>query len=220
MNVYYDRDREPPEARLHPYTAAGPDQSGYVDFKACPELIRTVLEDIRPFGARPAVEKFYSFLEWINSPLSPLETNDCAMRPPAPNGDSNSDLALVVYGRVCLLYRNPAWNSSEAHARWLCGRLMTALKDTDPGLSAREGVVGFTSSPILQLAISKGAPRPDGSFEASADDPGIGREVMLTFWAYGNDEDHAFSNLDRVFTNIWSACEVVSKEIVTAHPAR
>jgi len=211
MVVYYDRNRTYPEARLYPYGPSYPGDSGFVDFKHNPELIRTALEDFRRFNHRQAVQTFYDFLSWINGSDSCLETNDCAFRPPEPHQNPISQLPLCAYGRVYVLFRDLRLNSSRKCSGWLCENLMRVLNQTGAELSEQQGVVGFTLNPSLQISISKGSWRNDGSFETDADDPGFGHHLMLSFWAYGNNEDESFHNLNRVFENIWIACRSVSK---------
>ncbi len=213
MIAYYDAKRAYAQPRLHPYVAAEPNQTGHVDFKSKPELIRTALEDFRPFAEQAAVQTFYSFLEWINGPDSSLETNDCALRPPEPHHDANSPLALSTHGRLFILYRNLTLNSSLEHSDWLCGALMTSLRHTDLTLPASEAVVGFTLNAAIQTEVSTGHWVSDSLFDAPGDDPGLGRHLMLSFWAYGNTVEEAFGNLDRLFTNLWAACRMVSGEI-------
>jgi hypothetical protein len=216
MEVYYDNDRTYPEPRPHPYEAGSPDQSGFVDFKTRPESIETVLEDFRPFASRSAIRTFYSFLRWINGPDSHLETNDCAFRVPSAHTDANSNLALGCHGRVYVFYRNLSLNSSSQHSDWLCGKLMQLLDGTDPEFTGQQGVVGFTLNSALQLSLWHGIRLPDGTLDTRVDDPGFGRHLMLSFWAYGNDEAEVFQNLDRLFKNIWEATKKLSNEIDAA----
>jgi hypothetical protein len=213
VQVYYDEERTYAEARLHPYTARSGDQSGYVDFKAHPERILDALEDFRPFDSMDCIQTFYSFLRWVNGPDSYLETCDCALRRPSVHQDPNSNRKLSTYGRIYLMFRDPKVNSSLSQTDWLRGRLMGDLKGTDIDMLGSEGVVAFTLNLVIQIGISSGAWREDGRFFSPLSDPGRGRHLMLTFWAYGDDELHAFQNLDRVFQNIWSACKSVSLEI-------
>jgi hypothetical protein len=223
MLVYYDDGRTYQEARLHPYTARSGDQSGHVDFKAHPERIPDVLEDFRPFDSTDCVQTFYSFLRWINGPDSHLETCDCALRRPGVHRDPNSNRKLSVYGRIYVMFRDLKVNSSLSQTDWLCGRLMGDLKGTDTNMPGSEGVVAFTLNPVIQIGISSGAWREDGQFFSPFNDPGRGRHLMLTLWAYGDDEFQMFQNLGRVFQNIWSACKSVSFEIdlgVKREPAR
>lgn len=213
MRVYYDTSRTYAEPRVHPYSAASDDQSGYVDFKARPELVELVLEDFKPYSDKKAVQTFYRFLKWINGLDSLLETNDCAFRPPNSHQDPNSEMALCAHGRVFVLYRDLNLNSSNEHAEWLCQRLMEVLRTQDPEFTSHQGVVGFTLNHAIQLAISQANELPGGMIDIAADDPGIGRHLMLSYWAYGNDEDQTFQNLERVFDNIWEATRITSGEI-------
>jgi hypothetical protein len=210
--VYYD-DRSYENPRLFPYAPGNADQCGYIDFKAQPELIEVVLEDFKPSANWPAVQTFYSFLRWTNGPESQLETNDCALRTPTPNSDRNSTKRLIAHGRIFILYRDLRLNTSKPHSDWLCGKLMQLLDGIDVLFRHDEGVVGFTLTPTVQTAISKGSWRPDGSFDCGADDPGFGHHLMLSFFSYGNDEAETFGNLERVFLNILEASKLLSADI-------
>lgn len=213
MQTYYDEGREYAVARLHPYSAGAEDQAGYVNFKEHPNQIAESLEDFKPFANLEAIQVFYSILTEINGSRSHLETCDCAFRPPAPHKDSNSNLALSAHGRLYLMYRESQINCSFEHTDWLCGRLMAVLDETDLALPPSRAVVGFTHNKVLHLALSNGEWRPDGQFECDEDDPGYGRHLMLSFWAYGDTEGEVFSTLGRVFGNIGVACQSVSNEI-------
>jgi hypothetical protein len=90
---------------------------------------------------------------------------------------------------------------------------MQILEAIDVEFSSSEGVAGFTLTRTLQLALSKGFWRPDGSFDCAADDPGFGRHLMISFWAYGDTASEAFANLNRLFHNLWNACRLLSAEI-------
>jgi hypothetical protein len=213
MIVYYDRQREYADGRLHPYGADAHGQRAFVDFMAHPEKISTSLEDFLPFSDQTAIQTFYQMLAHLNGAGSHLETVDCAFRGPGKHNDPNSNLALSTDGRLFLMYRDVRINCSKEHYKWLCGKLMHELKLTDPDFPATEGVVGFSLNKALHVEISDGIWLPSGEFEASEDDRGIGYHTMLTFWAYGNSESELFANLDRVFRNIWEACKLINKSI-------
>lgn len=226
MRIYYDEERTPLEARLFPYSAANAEQSGHVDFKTNPELIESALEDFRRAADKKAIQTFYSFLRWINGPESHLESNDSALRMPAAHQNDISTKKLCVYGRVIILYRDLRLNCFSQQSEWLCGKLMHILKGTDVEFTGDEGVVAFTRTRAIHTSLSNGVWQPNGSFECAAVDPGRGHHLMLSFWAYGDDETEVFCNLDRVFTNIWKACENLSAEITEgirayhqAHPS-
>lgn len=213
MITYYDNQRVYEALRLHPYASGNAEQSGYVDFKKEPEKIPSVLEDFKPHSQQPAIQTFYEFLRRVNGRDSFLETCDCALRPPGAHSDNNSRLPISIYGRLFIMYRDERLNCSQERARWLCGKLMSILNVVDPDLTANEGLVGFTLNPVLHTEISNGNWRSDGQFECDADDPAHGMHTMLSFWAYGNDADHAFENLDRLFKNIAQGCTELNREI-------
>jgi len=179
-----------------------------------PELIETTLEDFRPFSDQQAIKTFYAFLRWINGPESQLETNDCALRAPTSHSDANSHFSLCIYGRVYILYRNLKLNSSAPHVERIAQEFFSALRQVDPEFTKAAGVIGLTLNPTLQTAISQGFWHPDGSFDVAPSDPGFGRHLMVTFWAYGENEDQSFSHLNRVFLNIWDAAQTVSKKVM------
>jgi hypothetical protein len=213
LKHYYDAAKTYPKVRLHPYRAGGDSPTGYLDFVKNADQISTALEDFRPFSDRSAVQGFYDFLQWLNGSESYLQSSDCAFRPPAPHQDTNSHSNLSAVGRIFIMFRDLQLNCSALHTDWLCKQLMDHLSAIDPDMSAAEGVVGFTLNPALHLDLAKGIWHPSGEFEAAPDSPGFGRQLMLTFYVYGNDENHVFDNLDRVFRNIWSACRSLSQEV-------
>lgn len=96
---------------------------------------------------------------------------------------------------------------------WLCDRTMAALGEVDPEMSEADGLVIFTLSPALHAALSAGGHMDDGSLVSPYDDPGRGWHLMLTFYAYGDDEAQSMAMLDRVFCNIDAACRSVSREV-------
>ena len=213
LQVYYDADRTYATIRLHPYTGTSVEQAGHVDFKSQPERIPDVLEDFRPFAHRAGIQEFYGLLREINGPESQLESSDSAFRPPAPHKDPNSYRALSAYGRLYILFRNLAYNSSDNHVQWLTQTMMRELTYADPQWPSSEAVVGFTLISVLQLALSAGEWLSDSQFSAADNDPGHGQHLMLSFWAYGDTEDEVYVNLGRVFKNIGVACAAVSNEI-------
>jgi hypothetical protein len=219
MQVYYDSARVYAGSRLHPYAAGAPGQTGHVDLKVHPELIASAMEDFLPFADRPATQAFYELLRVLNGPSSHLETSDCAFRASKPHKDAHSPLALCASGRVYVLFRDLRLNCIASQVEWLCGKLMAILNESDPALTAAQGVVGFTRVRILHTALSKGEWRPQG-FECAADDPGHGEHVMLSFFAYGNTDDEVDEDLSRVFRNITASCALISKEMAAALNAR
>jgi hypothetical protein len=219
VTAYYCRERELEQPRLQPYVAASQNQSGYLDLRAQPHLIRSALEDFRPFEQWPAVETFYSLLEWLRRPESALDSTDCAFRPPAPHSDSNSHFALSAHGRLFLMFHDAKLNISQPHTVWLCGRMMGVLQEIDTDFEPSRGVVGLTLNPVLHTDLSPARWINDGLYEHGPDDPGVGAHLMLSFWGYGNDDEQVFGSLDRVWSNVRRSCESVSAEIRQATAA-
>lgn len=119
------------------------------------------------------------------------------------------------------MFHDAKLNISRQHTVWLCGRMMGVLQEIDTDFGPSQGVVGLTLNPVLHTDLSSGRWINDGLFEHRPNDSGIGMHLMVSFWAYGDDNDQVFSNLDRLFSNVRRACESVSQEIRQATaPAR
>src|SRR5512140_780274 len=97
MKTYDHAGPDPDTVRAHPWTVATLDPSArYMDLKANPALIRLSLEDFLPFSRWPAIDTFYSLLEWLNGPESTLESNDCAFEGPCANPTHGVPKAIEV----------------------------------------------------------------------------------------------------------------------------
>jgi hypothetical protein len=204
MIIYEDLALQQSKPRTHPWTYGGTNQEfRYFDFKARPEIIREVLEDFRDHAEQPAVQLFYRFLAWINGAESHLETNDCAFRPPARHHDENSDKLLSCHGRVFLFYRELRYNLNLDACEWLKVSFFRVLSGLDREFRAPEGVVGLTPQPTMYSTIP---------YYSSADEI-RGRQLMCSFWAYGDSSQECFRNLGRVFENLWNASRIVSDHI-------
>jgi len=215
VRVCYDETLEHPSVRLHPYVPIHEGQSGHVDFKVEPERIPIVLEDFIGHADQRAIQTFYEFLRWINGQASQLETCDCAFRGPAPHQDELSQRPLRADGRVFVMFRDLTLNCDDDRTHWLCDRLMRELDAIDPEVTEADGFVAFTFNFALHVALAASA-QDDGSRMCSLRAPGLGRHVMLTFVAYGDDEAQTFDRLDWVFRCIDSACRRVSDQIQSA----
>ena len=217
MHVYYDESREYDNVRPHPYQPNMEEaaQAGFVDFKAKPEQIALVLEDFRPYDSEAAIQSFYDLLRWLNGPDCELESVDCAFRAPHPNNStSTSPHAYQADGRLCLMFRHQPANCHAASFDWLLNRLAGELQHLDADLGSTEAVIGFSTAAAIFTEISKtGVRLPDGLFEADDDDPAHGKQVMLWFWCWADDQAAVYANLDRVFRNIWQACRSTSRAI-------
>ena len=178
-----------------------------------------MLEDFRPYASEQAVQNFFELPRWMNGPDSELESVDCAFRAPHQNNSARvSQRAFQADGRLCLMFRRLRANCHEDSFHWLLNRLAGELEHVDTELPASEAVVGFSTAAALFTDLSTtGVRLADGTFESDEDDPAHGFQVILWFWAWGDDESAVFSNLDRAFKNIWTACRGTSEEITAGN---
>ena len=207
MLVFCDRnlDHTSDIVRDHPWTISEVDASGqYHDFRKRPELIRSSLEDFVPFASRPAINRFYGLVEWVNGPDSTLESNDCGFRPPRPNDNPKFPGALKCNGRLMLLYRNLRHNLHEPACQWLSDSLAQCLWQTDAEFAG--GTIGLSRLPTRFVELP---------LDVSGDEESrIGWILMVSFWAYENTVDLTFANLDRLFGNLTAAVRQTSEQIV------
>jgi len=200
MQVYEHNDPDSLRTRTHPWTDSESNPAHkYYDFRTKPELIRSSIEDLREWGAYPATETFYRLLEWLNGPESALESNDCAFSGATANTNSALSKRLQCSGRLMILYRDLALNTSPKQMRWLTNATAHAVRGID---SAFEwGAVGATITSV-RFSTLPGPPERQR-----------GQQLMLSFWAWGEDEPEVMTNLDRTFRNLTAALQTVSREI-------
>lgn len=187
MNTYENRELESTERRSHPWSTTTDGRCRYYDLRAKPELIPVVLEDFRPHAARAAVQTFFALVAWINGPASPFESNDCAFS--GPEASDDPAFRSQVSGRLGLLFRDLALNTREPAVSRLIRGLHVQLSDLEPDLAS--GAVGTTRLAVDYLALPAG--------EAA------GSQVLISFWAWGDDKPELFENLDRVFVALHEA---------------
>jgi len=150
-----------------------------------------VLEDFRPWDACVAVRSFYDLLAWINGEGSPFESNDCAFAGPENNVDGDFRKRLQCCGRLGILFRDLSLNTNErAMSGWIEG-IHIGLRALDPGFAW--GAVGTTRLRVDYLELPEG--RADGS------------QLLISFWAWGDDEPEVFENLARVISALREVLE-------------
>lgn len=188
------------EPRSHPWieTAADPN-CRYYDLTESPALIRTALEDFRPWSRYPAVEEFYALLERLNHRRSTLESNDCSFSGPAAHDNTSIAKGLECSGRVMILFRQLELNTVPARVEWLKDQLHAALGPLDPRFDW--GMVGTCLVPVRYLALPV------------AGDQQLGTQLMISFWAWGNSEAETMSNLGRLVRNLLKALRSVARVI-------
>lgn len=185
------------EPRSHPWlAAAGDSKSQYYDLTATPARIRSSLEDFVPWRRFAAVESFYALLERLNHAKSTLESNDCAFTGPHENEDLTVSKALQCCGRVMVLFRDLEQNTDERRIKRLNDELLVELTQHDSAF--RFGAVGTTQIPVRYLRLPES---PAGR---------LGSQLMISFWAWGDDEADTMQNLARVVKNLARALRVIS----------
>lgn len=198
MHVVEHADPLALQVRSHPWFGSETDPSlRHYDLRERPELIRSALEDFTDWTRYPAIETFYRCMEWLNGPKSTLETNDCAFSGPSPNQMPQFPKALQCSGRVMLLFRDLASNLQERKVHALAEGVARGLASRDEDFQC--GVVGATIVPVRFIALPGNA----------ADQTGM--QLMLSFWAWGDDEYETLMNLDRTLTNLFAALREVGQ---------
>jgi hypothetical protein len=200
MKTYDRSDPDTDTVRAHPWTVATADPNNrYWDLKENPALIRSALEDFRPWSAWPAIDTVYRLLEWLNGADSILESNDCAFEGPHTNSTSQFAKGLEATGRLMILWRELPLNLSRANTESLKGAIHHYLTQIDRELDY--GVVGTTVCQVKFVTL----PLPDAQQ--------FGFQLMLSFWSWGDTEEELMGNLDRTFQNIWEALRAVVREV-------
>lgn len=190
-------------ARSHPWLgAAESPEAEYYDLTATPARIRSSLEDFLPWSRFPAVDSFYALLERLNHPKSALESNDCAFTGPHANEDLTISKALQCCGRVMVLFRVLERNTQPGLLTWLKNELHVELSELDRAFEW--GVVGTTQIPVRYLAL----PEANGQQ--------LGSQLMISFWAWGDQEADTMQNLARVMKNLARALRRVSANAANA----
>ncbi len=184
------------EPRSHPWSdTKGAANSRYYDLTASPEHIRSSLEDFKPWAHYPAIEAFYKLLERLNQESSVLESNDCAFEGPHGNQNRAVNKALECSGRVMVLFRALPRNTTKDDVPQLKNELHGALGALDPHFQS--GVVGTTIVPVRYLRLPETGDRQ------------LGKQLMISFWAWGNTEAEAMQNFGRLLKNLAQALRKV-----------
>lgn len=195
MLVYFEEKRTDVRGRRHPWTTSELDERGrYYNFKAHPELIREVIEDLRPHDHYDAIQLFYEMLERLNSPASELETNDVIFRPPAKNPSTQFPKKLQTIGRLTVFFRRLTLNARPDDVRWLMGTIADGLRSKAPAFML--GCVGISTFDTLFMKIMK-----------------PGEIVVLRYWAWGDTPDETMGNLQVVLRNLDECLSGVTNRI-------
>jgi len=197
MKVYELKDPQNLRLRAHPWVDSDGDPSHrYHDLRRHPDRIRTRIEDLLPWREEAAVETFLQLLEWLNGPESALESNDCAFSGPGVNAGPHSDLRLEVSGRLMILFRDQRRNTVSGQVEALTQHVAYALSLADPGLQA--AVIGASVVDVQFVELPGPAVKQRG------------KQLLLSFWAWGDDEAEAYRNLNRTLKCLGGALRTTS----------
>lgn len=206
MKVYEHNDPASFNPRSHPWVDAESNPTHrYYDFRRSPELIRSSLEDMQEWSAYPATETFYRLLEWLNGPESVFESNDCAFNGATADTSTGCSKRLQCSGRLMILYRDLGLNRSPEQIHWLANAAAHALRRTDP--TFEWGAVGATIMAV-RFTTLPGPPELQR-----------GQQLMLSYWAWGENEREMMTNLNRTFRNVTVVLRGLSDEIRSSSPA-
>lgn len=198
MIVYYDSRFEADGVRAHPWDhAERSEEERYYDFKEHPDLIPEVLEDYRPWARYQAIQTFYELLRWLNGEDSALESSDCAFMGPRPNGNEKWQKSLQCSGRLLVLFRDTRLNTVDRYMQQLNEGVHFYLERLDPEF--KWGAVGTTLMHIYYMDLD----RP-------------GRQLMLSFWAWGDTEEETFDSLDRLMHAVSECLRLISRDVKQA----
>jgi hypothetical protein len=182
--------------RSHPWLdAVGNPDARYYDLTAFPALIRSSLEDFRPWARYAAIESFYALLERINHQRSVFESNDCEFTGPHAIEQSASAKAWECSGRLMILFRALARNTAVGSVERLKNALHGELIALDPLFEL--GMIGTTLIPVRYLGF------PHESEQ-------LGSQLAISFWAWGSSEAQTMLNLARLFKNLSHALRRLS----------
>jgi hypothetical protein len=192
MRVYEHSNPESMSIRSHPWTHSTENPTHvYRDFRAEPGLIRSSLGDFRPWEAHAAVETFYRLLKWLNGPRSIFESNDCAFSGPTEHTNEGIPMLLQCSGRLMILFRDLPMNTIDTEVDSLKNEFGAMLSLTD--LDFEWGAVGTTTVSMRLLQLPGPAARQRG------------QQLMISFWAWGDNVSQTMAHLDRTLGNIGGA---------------
>ena len=201
MDAFTSNQTNSSELRSHPWTSMQSEQSNiYMDFKKNPKLIRTSLEDLLPLKKWEFVESFYSFIEWINSPVSLLESNDCTFNVVEENNDQQYPYAKKCSARLMILFRDIPENCQQRSIDWLTQEILKTVASSKNNFSS--GAIGLSQNETCYLELGD---QPDTG--------GMGHQIVLNFFAYGKNERRCYDSMLQVIKHAFNSLKKVNKKI-------
>lgn len=208
--------------RQHPWTLSEKDSSGrYYDFKQEPHLIPVVLEDFKQWEHHQAIKKFYKLVEWINSPGTHLESNDCRLRGPKINQQKDlCNKELLFSGGFMVLFRNLKLGLSEDGAQWASRQVgeaqppyYTPNKYMEWFVNRSLQLIDEINSGYSQACIAVHLYPTYYKDAPVQEEHRFGYQIAFEFWAWGDDENEALDAFGVVVDTLSKCLRQMSSEI-------
>lgn len=181
MRAFHDAEEGRGEPRTHPWQGSLRDPNAkFIDFLEHPELVRTSLEDFVPYAAQPAIDRFFSLIEWMSCPNNIWETTESYLWPPASPHKNQffKQYPIICSARLAFFNREHSWQCR--HAMWAFESLLAGLQRRQP--TPPNACVGVFTLPTLFLSLSD-----DGG--ASAPEC---KALGVRCYGFGTTNDNAF----------------------------
>ncbi|PZR74082.1 MAG: hypothetical protein DLM73_08970 [Chthoniobacterales bacterium] len=185
MRAFHDKaEGEIGAARMHPWGGSLHDPNAkFVDFLKRPDLVRSSLEDFIPYAAVPAIDRFFSLIEWMNGADTVWETTESYLWPPAAPQSNRSfaQYRIVCSARLVFFHRDHLWQLR--HGDWAFTSLLRRLERREPVVP--NACVGVFIAPTLFVSLSE-----DGGRTAPE-----AKVLGVRCYGFGNSEKEAFEGV-------------------------
>lgn len=184
MHAFHDHQEGVGEARPHPWQGSLHDpRAKFTDFLAHPELVRSSLEDFIPYAAQPAIDRFFSLVEWMSGPDAPWETTESYLWPPAAPHSNRffAQYKIICSARLVFFNRDHHWQCR--HGDWAFQNLLARLQHREP--VHPNSCVGVFTMPTLFVSLS------DDGGKTAPECKALG----VRCYGFGNSENEAFDGV-------------------------
>lgn len=192
MRYYYDLEHEQflgDAHRRHPFMSSPRDpRARWYDFRSEPELIEKVLEDFVPHAHRPAVQRYYQLLRWMNGDGCCFETIDSWFREDLTRAPAEFKANCFRYGRMAFIFRDLKRNVSWADTTTVLRLIEVEARKI--GDDTANGLLSYCRWPRYFPALED---NKDGN---------RGFAVAVQFGAAGASEDEVFDTLDATIQHL------------------
>lgn len=208
MNIILEGIDERVQPRTHPYDGAEYDRRvKHYDLVNHPELIRTSLEDFKPWETYQAIDWFYQLLEWLNGPTSIFETSDCRLEAPKPNTFTNIPCDLVLCGRLMIFFRDISLNYADI------------VSDTRYFVNSRVSRLGTGAADYLKTIYQDIWWNtiqifffPTNFLQPDNKDAVFGHQVVFQFNCFNNEENGTFEAFMFVIDGLIGALKLANED--------